>query len=165
MNLRLCHASIVFVLVAVTPALSAQQERPRARNGAMMAYDRTNKQMLLFGGETPAATGQGSEYPDDLWAWNGKSWRQLQPPAGTPRPIGREVPHLAFDDARGRLVMFGGRRRPDILYATWEWDGERWHEKADAGLDHVLHAGTAYDARRRRIVTVLGGRNPARLRP
>ena len=65
---------------------------------------------------------------------------------------------LAYDEVRGRLVVFGGRTPNDWLQGTWEWDGRSWQRTvpADAGpgarSGHVM----AYDAARRRVV-LFGG--------
>jgi hypothetical protein len=35
--------------------------------------------------------------------------------------------YLAYDKARDRVVLFGGRKGwPDDLADTWEWDGVSW---------------------------------------
>lgn len=33
---------------------------------------------------------------------------------------------LAFDEARGKLVMFGGSNRGSFMNDTWEWDRAKW---------------------------------------
>ena len=73
---------------------------PGGRAGAYMVYDAARGQTLLFGGWTHGASATDVVYPNDLWAWDGKSWRTLEPPPNTPRPIGRDVPVLAYDEAR-----------------------------------------------------------------
>ena len=142
------------------PRAQGHAASPTGRSGATAVYDAARKHVLLFGGEAASASGQGVDYPDDLWAWNGNAWRRMDPPPGAARPPGREVPHLVYDAARQRVLMFGGRRRPDWLFDVWEWDGTRWHERRDTGLEHVLHAATFYDPRRRRAMMFGGGRNP-----
>ncbi|HKG92413.1 MAG TPA: hypothetical protein VKA84_10995 [Gemmatimonadaceae bacterium] len=152
-------AIVVVVVVAALLALpaAAQAPSPGPRTGALMVYDAARRQVLLFGGVAADEGGQGEPYPDDLWAWDGKSWRVLPVPAGAARPVGRDVPHLAYDAARQRVVMFGGRRgrgpdgRVELLSDSWEWDGARWHEIRDAGLPNVIHAATWYDPVRRRV--------------
>jgi hypothetical protein len=125
--------------------------------GAMMVFDAERQHVVLFGGWAIASSGQGATYPNDFWAWDGRVWRELVVPEGSARPSGRDAPHLAYDAARRRVVMFGGRRelpgdRVEILADTWEWDGARWHEVTNTGLEKVLHAVTAYDPVRRRVV-------------
>jgi hypothetical protein len=43
---------------------------------------------------------------------------------------------MAFDAARGRIVLNAGIGEPDLgtrFVDTWEWDGARWHEMATEG--------------------------------
>jgi hypothetical protein len=62
---------------------------------------------------------------NDLWSWDGTTWRLLAESGPPARAMGA----LAYDEARDRLVLFGGRRGwPDDLNDTWEWDGRAWHE-------------------------------------
>ena len=124
-----------------------------------MVYDAARREVLLFGGYAKAPTGDSLVHPNDVWAWNGATWRRLD--AGGPdRPGGRAVPHLVYDAARQRVVMFGGRseRRGNttILSDLWEWDGTRWHAVPTAATPAILHAVTGYDPARRRVV-VYGG--------
>jgi hypothetical protein len=75
---------------------------PSPRSDASMVYDRWRKRIVLFGGHGPG-------YPPslaDLWDWDGSNWTPLSA-TGTP-PWSRNGPGMAFDDARGRVVLFGG---------------------------------------------------------
>ncbi|MBL8723801.1 MAG: hypothetical protein JNK49_07125 [Planctomycetes bacterium] len=60
---------------------------------------------------------------------------------------------MAFDAARGRMVMFGGRSGSVQLRDTWEWDGTRWLQRfpANAPSGRNQHA-MAYDAARQCVV-------------
>jgi len=134
---------------------------PAARAGAYMVYDAARRHTLLFGGWTHAGATKNVVYPDDLWSWDGRSWRRLEPPPNTPRPIGRDVPVLAYDEARQRVVMFGGRGdgtgQPSTwLTDVWEWDGTRWYRITNGGMPPILHPMASYDPVRRHVV-VSGG--------
>ena len=149
-------------VVLLPIVLTSEPAAPEPRTGAYMVYDTARGQTLLFGGWTRADAQSPIAYPADLWSWDGKRWRRLDPPSGTERPIGRDVPVMAFDAARKRLVMFGGRRRSDGASAgwesdVWEWDGTRWYRIAGANTPHVLHPTALYDAQRRRVVVYGGG--------
>jgi hypothetical protein len=66
-----------------------------------------------------------------------------------------------YDGGRQRIVLFGGRRETvnghvELLHDMWEWDGTIWHEIANTGLPKILHATTAYDPVRKRVL-VYGG--------
>lgn len=120
-----------------------------------MAFDGKRGEVLLFGGisNDPAAI-----FPRALWAWNGSAWRCM-PGTG---PVGRMDAHLAWDESRDRLVLFGGRqltrdRQSIFLRDTWEWDGAAWTRVDTAGPGPRVHGAMAYDPARRAIVLHGGG--------
>ena len=47
---------------------------------------------------------------------------------------------LAFDPARGRIVVFAGS---DSLQGTWEWDGSGWEMTADSASSPPVRIGAA----------------------
>lgn len=65
---------------------------------------------------------------------------------------------MAYDEARDRVVVFGGQRdRSTALGDTWLWDGETWARGAESGPTARSYAAMAYDQRRARVV-LFGGR-------
>src|SRR5262249_2609173 len=76
-------------------------------------------------------------------------------PATSPSP--RAGVGLAFDAARGRVVLFGGYAISGetlVYYSdTWEWDGATWAPRATATGPSARsgHAMT-YDATRQQVV-------------
>jgi hypothetical protein len=125
---------------------------PTGRQNHAMVFDAARMRTVLFGGsiETSATTF------DDLWEWNGTQWSQIT--ALGVRPSGRQRHALAYDSARGRTVLYGGRdASTNALSDAWEWDGAQWMEIASSlpprvRLDHQL----TYDPGRRRTV-LFGG--------
>jgi cysteine-rich repeat protein len=80
-------------------------------------------------------------------------WRQRQQAL----PDDRREHALAYDAARGRVVLFGG----DALgfsNETWEYDGTSWNERTPSGKNPPARRAPAmaYDARRGRVV-LFGG--------
>jgi hypothetical protein len=67
--------------------------------------------LLLFDGQAAAT-----------WAGSGGRWARLDAPG----PSARSGHALAFDAARGRVVLFGGGDGTGRLADTWEWDGTQW---------------------------------------
>jgi hypothetical protein len=61
----------------------------------------------------------------ETWTWDGVTWTR-HAPAATPPP--RDGAGLAFDAARGMVVMGGGWSvvQNDDAASTWGWDGANW---------------------------------------
>jgi hypothetical protein len=125
---------------------------PHGRKSPAMAYDAARQRVVLFGGDPLFFR----ESPfGDTWQWDGSAWSRAAP-AQSPRARGGAA--LAYDAARGRVVLFGGTvsdtERGDD---TWEWDGVAWTQqqppaKPSARAGHAL----AYDAARARVI-LFGG--------
>ncbi|MCO5167566.1 MAG: protein kinase [Planctomycetes bacterium] len=127
---------------------------PGPRDGAArLVWDPGREALLLFGGWSPP------RIFDDLWAWDGARWTPLTT-AADQRPPPRHGHALAWDAARGRLVLHGGlfdgghRVTPE----TWEWDGARWERQGlIAGPEARCWQGLEWDPSAR-AVTLIGGR-------
>ena len=158
---QICRAVASAALVAAFASLAQGQRSPGPRVGGVMVYDDARRHVVMFGGR--GAPGSAAAYPNDLWAWDGQAWRELVP-VDSARPPGRDAPHIAYDAARRRVVMFGGRREASdestqLFSDVWEWDGARWHEMRNARLDPILHGVATYDPVRKRIVMYGGWTN------
>ena len=84
------------------------------------------------------------------------TWTQRSPPVSPPV---RQGAALAYDEARQRVVLFGGYSASPYTYLseTWEWDGTTWAQRFPAmsppgRYNHAL----AYDSARQRMV-LFGG--------
>lgn len=66
---------------------------------------------------------------------------------------------MVYDEARGRLVLYGGRKSHGTNYHdTWEWDGSAWiWRRPSASPTAWEGSGMAYDSARQRSV-LFGGR-------
>src|SRR5215204_1564953 len=63
---------------------------------------------------------------------------------------------MAYEDARQRVVLFGGEDVGRVLGDTWEWDGSAWTQIADMGPSGRSRFGMTYDVSRQRVV-LFGG--------
>jgi hypothetical protein len=72
-------------------------------------------------------------------------------------PAPRSAHDVAFDAARGRLVLFGGAAAPVTFGDTWEWDGRFWVQVADTGPSAREGHAMAFDAASGRVL-LFGGR-------
>lgn len=90
---------------------------PARRYGAASAGDPRRGRVYVFGGATPS-----NPYGDnDLWEWNGQSWRKVlaSDPEGDGFPFVRTYPSASFDSAAGQLVMHGGFTFGFSMNDTW----------------------------------------------
>jgi hypothetical protein len=129
---------------------------PGPRNGHAAAYDLRAGALLLFGGATEA------EVRGDTWRWKQGEWRRLPGPGPTPRTFAA----MAYDSARGEVVLFAGNRvlfgdsirPPTMLGDTWLLRGNVWTRVSVPGPSARAEAAMAHDTRRGRTV-LFGGRD------
>jgi hypothetical protein len=100
----------------------------------------------------------------DTWEYDGRAWRRVADEG----PAARTFPSIAYDAARGRVLLFGGNRvlfgptprsASTLLGDLWEWDGRRWRLLADTQQDAPAPRAESvmtYDSVRERIV-LFGG--------
>ena len=114
-----------------------------------MAYDSVHGQTVLFGGfnDDPVTV------TNTTWVSDGTRWTELFPKNSPPARYGHA---MAYDAARGQVVLFGGNDLNRSLNDTWTWDGADW-TRQDPQLNPLARSGhaMAYDAARG--VTVLFG--------
>lgn len=93
---------------------------PSPRFGAGIAYDARRRETIVFGG-----VDSGNVKLNDTWRWDGHTWKRAETAIA---PAGRSEGYLAYDAARGVVVMFGGEGAEVVptLGDTWEWDGVVW---------------------------------------
>ncbi|MEZ5965802.1 MAG: kelch repeat-containing protein [Planctomycetota bacterium] len=94
--------------------------------------------------------------PTTLYAREGGDWRFV-PTTSTP-PF-RRLSAIAFDERRGRAVLWGGSAGPAVL-DVWEFDGNRWSSISAPGPTGRDDPGLAYDGVRGTVV-LFGGRDVA----
>ncbi len=129
---------------------------PSARTRAGMCYDERRGVVVLFGGMFGDGLFTSPTYFGDTWEFDGTTWRQVFPTGSVPTA---RITELAYDSARGVVVMFGGYGdgAPFRHNDTWEYDGERWTQRTSlnappARPDYAI----AYDRKRQRLVAQPG---------
>lgn len=143
--------------VRLNPALNwvdLGDDGPTNRGGQAGALDAFNGCVWVFGGHEHIPMAANS---DDLWCWNGMSWRRVA--KRDPWPAARTAAAMTYDPIRRRTLLFGGERTIDgVPERGHEWDGEQWHELAVEGprprdvSSHVLVYDEASEA-----VVLFGG--------
>jgi hypothetical protein len=92
---------------------------------------------------------------DETWIFDGASWRQATP-AHAPGPL--VGAGMAFDEARGVVLLFGGLLAGvGLSDQTWQWDGSDWTQLLPATRPSArFKPALVYDKRRSRVV-LFGG--------
>ncbi|MEW6208779.1 MAG: kelch repeat-containing protein [Acidobacteriota bacterium] len=129
---------------------------PEPRLASSMAYDVVRQQILLFGGVDPNV-GSGLVL-GDTWVWDGTTWIQKFP---STTPQARYSPAMAYDGARGQVILFGGGLSDSSLVSdTWVWDGSNWTQRLPATSPPArIYSGIAYDAARMQVLLFGGSSN------
>lgn len=144
-------------------------QSPAARGGAMMAYDPAIGKVILYGGWNGSST---STVMSDTWSWNGTAWTKLTP---TTNPGPLAFGSMVWDNALGKLVLFGGATAPGnskefnsnggsftgaaptVSNQTWTFDGTTWTKLTPATSPSARSAFAAgYDTGAGKVV-LFGG--------
>jgi hypothetical protein len=122
---------------------------PWPRHDHALAWHAARGRTVLFGGTgiTTTFTTFG-----DTWEWDGTNWVQ----AASSGPPARSNHPLAYDAARGRTVLFGGRNGAAPLGDTWEWSGTWVQRTVSPAPPPRYNDGLVYDPVRNRTVLIGG---------
>jgi surface antigen len=107
-----------------------------------MAYHAATGTVVLFGGANSDATG----VTGDTWTWDGSTWAKQHPATS---PSTRKQASMAYDQATGTVVLFGGINSDGLKeYGdTWTWDGSTWAKQHPATSPPTRYsASMAYHA-------------------
>lgn len=96
---------------------------PSGRIAATMGFDGGN--ILLFGGYN------NGSILGDTWRWDGQVWTNLTP-ALARSPTARWSGAMAYDPARGNLMLFSGSSSVQELDDTWTWSAGTWTQAMPA---------------------------------
>ncbi len=131
---------------------------PAARRSHGLTTGPSGSGVLLFGGEVDTGGGRVS-VRGDTWTWDGTQW-QLETPSIA--PPARSKFAAAFDAARDRVVVFGGRNASVAFGDTWEWDGSSWARRAAAsGPAPRSESAMASDPGSARVLLFGGANGPS----
>ena len=123
---------------------------PPARLRHAVAFDLLRGKVVLFGGSTATNTGHFA----DTWEFDGTNWQQLTP-ANSPTP--RNDHAMVYDEARQKVLLFGGHDVSAVFGDTWQWDGTNWTQLNPVTIPTVRRDfGMVYDKARRKVV-MFGG--------
>lgn len=119
---------------------------PAANGGGGAAYNTQSQTAVFLGG-----------FLNETWLWNNGNSIKTNP-ATQPPP--RAKFGMAYDEARNRVVVFGGAYDKILFNDTWEWDGINWKQvKSDHFPPARCCHAMAYDAVQHKIL-MYGGWDP-----
>ena len=117
---------------------------PPSRTGYAAAFDKARDRVVIFGGRSTCG---GGTIFSDTWEWTGSGWLQRFPSVS---PSPRERARMTYDEARGRIVLFGGTDGNNTFSDTWEWDGVDWTQRLPTqSPDGSYGHGLTFDRARR----------------
>jgi hypothetical protein len=110
-----------------------------------MTYDTNISRVVLHGG--------AGDTRGETWEWDGETWTQIENDIGPGSRVGHA---MAYDEARKRVVLFGGQPAEDPAgkRETWERHGAIWARVADTGPEPRYWHAMTYDTKR---VILFGG--------
>jgi hypothetical protein len=126
---------------------------PSPRAEAAVAYDSRRHRIVLFGGYR-REEGRNVRL-GDTWEWDGTGWTNVASNGPSPR----NGSAMAFDEHRGRVVLFGG---PGPSTETWEWDGRGWTPLSTGVVPGRFNPVMAFDAARSLVLRFGGWTGTAR---
>jgi hypothetical protein len=130
--------------------------RPNASHHFATAYDSARGRAVLFGG-WPGALVPSGNILNETWEWDGAAW--LRRTTSTTPPH-RWNPAMAYDQARGVIVMHGGHEGADTFADTWVYDGVDWQVRPTLlGPGQRTAHKLSYDSARQRVVLFGGQQN------
>jgi len=147
-------ALLAALTVAQTDPPEQSPDRPAACSGSAMAFDRARETLVLFDGGGRPSCGPARQ---QTWLHDGASWRLALDGEG---PTSRAFHAMAFDEARGVVLLYGGlcRETERTCGDAWVWDGDAWTEIPVEGPGPRYGAVLAYDPEAQ-VVLLYGGRD------
>ncbi|MFG0258309.1 MAG: kelch repeat-containing protein [Phycisphaerales bacterium JB043] len=116
---------------------------PRGSHSMVSLGDRA----MVFGGY------HSGQRLDDAWLFDGQEWSELKAQG----PEGCSSHAMAYDPARGHVVLFGGKTTSGLAGDTWVYTDSGWNRLDIDGPAPRWHHAMAYDPVRRGVL-LFGGR-------
>ena len=142
------------LLLSAIPALS-QSATPARRAHHSLVFDDASKRVLLTGGSTPVDGGRTFTFFNDLWAFDGRSWKSVG-------ESGQKLSgaQLAWDSRRNRVLSFGGYAGQSSGDLRVLVGGASWNTIGQHPVYRAAEPGFVHDVRRDRFVTFGGSAGP-----
>ncbi len=133
-------------------AAGTDQEDFVNRADPKLTFDFAGGRLFLHGGSLRDwGPGTLTEITD-VWEWTGSAWTLFD--LGS--PVSRQLPGMAFDEARSQLVFTGGGFTSRSLRDTYTFDGVEWTQHSWPGFTGPIGPVMGYDPVADRTI-LLGG--------
>lgn len=121
-----------------------------ARFEHAVIYDSKRKFVTVFGGNNATDRNFGEHMMGDTWVLRNNKWSQVAGEA----PGKRDHHAMAYHDARGIALLFGGAAGRDFFGDTWSFDGKTWNRLQDPNAPSARGGVPAmtYDSDRKKVV-------------
>ena len=132
-------------------------DSPSPRANVNLVQADSSGALLMFGGFGWLEEVGGTAPLSDTWRWDGSQWTYLDDQG----PLQRGVAAMAYDTARGNVLLFGGEQSSRDVPAfgdTWIWNGSLWAEQSvSASPSPRSGAATTFDENLGQIILFGGG--------
>jgi hypothetical protein len=116
-----------------------------------MVWDQRQQRCVLFGGQTR----KYGTWPllNDTWTFDGAQWQRAEGWFAFVRPRARCAHCLAYDEATGQVVLFGGSVGASTVADTWVFENRGWkRRRTQRSPSPREYCAMAYDPARRACV-------------
>jgi N-acetylneuraminic acid mutarotase len=132
--------------------------RPPGRSDAAHAYDPVHGRLLIFSGGVRAVPPY--QYRDDMWAFDGSAWTQIETTSTATVPSPRRYSASAFDPIGNKWLVWGGTNSEQDFDELWAFDvtTDRWQRMPAENAPPAPRgfAASAYDPTRDAMLVVGG---------
>jgi hypothetical protein len=101
----------------------APAHSPGPRTMGIIAYDTRRQRAVLFGGIMD--WDDDNAYATGTWEWDGTDWHEIKTEVAPPARYNHS---MAYDEARGTVILYGGQNKDGALADLWEWNGTEWRQ-------------------------------------
>lgn len=124
----------IFKSGAWTDITSIVGRAPSPRGGAMLAWDPSNSDLVLFGGGGGASP---NALYNDTWEFSGNHWLNVTSSLTGPSPPPMLLGQMA-SNTTGPVVLFGGSGAKGNMADTWTFSGRSWTNDTTGVGNHPI---------------------------